>query len=247
MSHLFVNSTTTNYSLQCRGQGRHPERLWLCRNDSRAIPACAQSPLTVRSASSEAQGCPGSPSLLQQLAQLQSTAMGAASTCLQTGMVPHGLEKRWLRAYGRYWIHPMPLINKVMQGDVRAVPLTWIHRWALFGGLDSPCPRGAAGLCAMQQLLPCSHPQLHSQLPAQLKGCNPTLRCTSTGMGLGCGPKFIPQERGCLVLMVLFSKGSTTAHQAVLGTSHSLGDRNQCPDWSRKKKRADFAPRSFAH
>lgn len=109
-------------------------------------------------------------------------------------MVPHGLEKRWLRAYGQHWTHPMPLINKVIQCDGRAVLVAWIHKWALFGDLVSPRPRGAAGLCPMQQLLPCSQPQLHSQLPAQSQGCNPTLRCTSTSVRLGWGPEFIPGE-----------------------------------------------------
>lgn len=60
--------------------------------------------------------------------QLPSAATGAASTYLHTGMVPHGLEKRRLKALGQYWLNPAPLINKGRQCYVRGLLVPgWIH------------------------------------------------------------------------------------------------------------------------
>lgn len=160
----------------------------------------------------------------------------------------------------------MALINKVMQCDVRAVPVTWIHKRALFGALISPCPRGAAGLCPLQQLLPCS---LSFTLSCQHspKGTIPLWGALAQVWDWAVAPNSSQgspasspshwwlhrKERGCLVLMVPFSKGQQHSSFHVLphtrlpwGHPTPLGDGN-CVPWLKQKKRADFAPRYFAH
>lgn len=91
---------------------------------------------------------------------------------------------------------------------------------------------------------PALQPQLHSQLPAQTKGCNPTLGCTGTSVGLGYGTGLWSQihPRGALLpaplaggprerreaVRALFQRtapqllSGAVPHQAALGTSHSF-------------------------